>query len=165
MTGQAQILFEDLTSSRQRRFSLSSLGANEELSLDSAFAIISPVPTYKYSVALRLAPGSRVETLGLVLRTDFQFARLALLKLDERANEIDVHMPLSAGADPTALRLGTVPRLVDRVEHPAIWVQGQEGHWPARRQPVLPAATGGRRSRTARVRATGLRRSRSHSNG
>ncbi len=110
VSGDAQILFEDLTNGARSQYPLSAPRADGEISLDSAFAIISSIPTYKYSVALQLAPSSTVESRDLSLRTDFQFARLALLELEEGANQFRVRMPLSAHANQFEARIVLDPR-------------------------------------------------------
>ena len=76
------------------------LGGNDNLRIntDRFFSIISDHPTYHYSVALEFQPGASIvidEPLTVI--SDFQFAELALLKLQQGENRFKVW---SGGGEP-----------------------------------------------------------------
>lgn len=63
------------------------------LTTDAFFAVLTPSPTYAYSVLFRLKAKTSVLLSSFRVKTYFQFARMALLKLHEGQNTINIHFP------------------------------------------------------------------------
>lgn len=79
------------------------LRENLNISLDRFISVLTPSPTYSYTLAFRLDPGAVLELENLKVTSDFQFAPLPLLKLQPGANEFRAHFP--EGSDAAAFEV------------------------------------------------------------
>jgi len=92
--GEVNIVLKDEDNDLIARYELSRfLGGSDNLRIttDPFFSIISDHPTYRYSVALEFQPGASIvidEPLTVI--SDFQFAEMALLKLQQGENRFKV---------------------------------------------------------------------------
>jgi hypothetical protein len=99
--GQVNVVLKDDDNGLIASYEVSQfLGGDDNLQIntDPFFSIISDHPTYHYSVALEFQPGASIvidEPLTVI--SDFQFAELALLKLQQGENRFKVW---SGGGEP-----------------------------------------------------------------
>jgi len=90
MVGNIKLKLVDLFEDRQVEYSLSS---ELNINTDTFFSILSEFPTYHYQAIFSFDPSSSMAFESLRVRSDFQFAELALLKLKRGRNKIKIHSP------------------------------------------------------------------------
>ena len=93
--GQAKLRLEDAAHARQMERELSPA---TKISLDRFVSVLTPSPTYRYSLAFILEPGAVVALRDFKVISDFQFAPFALLRLRQGNNEFAAHLPEGSDA-------------------------------------------------------------------
>ncbi|MGK7933881.1 MAG: hypothetical protein AB4041_20965 [Microcystaceae cyanobacterium] len=93
LKGKGKIILEDLDNNLRSEYEITE---NINIYLENFVNIIAKRPTYQYSVIIELQPNASIEIdKDFTIISDFQFAELALLKLAEGQNSINIHYPNS----------------------------------------------------------------------
>jgi len=88
--GDTELLLTDQANNITHHYKLTS---DFNLTTDAFFAVLTPSPTYTYSVIFRLKADSSVHLSSFRVKTYFQFAKTVLLNLHKGQNSINIHFP------------------------------------------------------------------------